>query len=90
MLCGKKRHELSCASCGAPLHELKMLRRDRTGSRELLQPEPYRNQPRAPGRGPKPKEPRRKGPAAKRGRRRKSMFRILVEEAADVIEDIFD
>ena len=33
VLKGKDRHELSCATCGAPLHELKKLPRSRSDSR---------------------------------------------------------
>jgi hypothetical protein len=30
---GEDRHELACSNCGAPLHELKMLRTDARGDR---------------------------------------------------------
>ena len=39
---GKDRHELACSNCGAPLHEMKMLRRDAKGERELVRPSPIR------------------------------------------------
>jgi len=36
VLTGKTRHELACSSCGAPLHDLKMLPKDRSGDGELF------------------------------------------------------
>lgn len=78
---GKERHELACSNCGAPLHELKMLRSDAVGDRELVRPSPirrnnqYRDEP-------------------YRGKRRKKKQRSLayrfMEEVWDVAEDIFD
>lgn len=38
VLSGETRHELSCASCGAPLHNLKMLRSDHSGKQDLAGP----------------------------------------------------
>jgi len=69
------RHELSCASCGAPLHDMKMLRRD---------PAP---QPRhaAPVHRQVPTKVKAKPP-----KRRKGFLRKVFEEAIDAIEDIFD
>ena len=84
------RHELTCASCGAPLRDLKML--------------PKRNTPKeapadvvAPRRAaaiPYP-EPRRKPakPIKKKKRKshkRKSWFKDAAEELFDFVEDIFD
>ncbi|MFP4043086.1 MAG: hypothetical protein ACLFTP_00725 [Rhodosalinus sp.] len=93
------RHELVCTACGAPLHDLKMLRAD------AVDPEMHR--PPAPGakgrrrrndRGLTPPphrdrraEPPRPSPAKKtRKRKRKSLWRKALSEAFDVIEDIFD
>jgi hypothetical protein len=77
ILRGRERHELSCASCGAPLHDLKMLRTDQPGKRELVKPSPVRNEryPHSKRRKPKP---------------RRSLKRRLFEEAWDLVEDIFD
>ena len=78
------RHELSCASCGAPLHEMKALhagrpdlptRRHRDGSDV---PAPHRVM----------REP--KHAKAKKAKRRKGLARRFFEEAFDVLEDIFD
>ncbi|AVO37356.1 hypothetical protein [Pukyongiella litopenaei] len=91
VLRGKTRHELSCSACGAPLHDLKMLRKDRTGDRELVvTPNPKRKvKATRPG--------RRVAPAAvlataskKKRKRRKSLLSRVMEEAFDAIEDIFD
>ena len=43
VLTGKHRHELSCSGCGAPLHDLKMLPKDRTGDREILHDRPRKS-----------------------------------------------
>ncbi|MDA0963374.1 MAG: hypothetical protein O2898_10725 [Proteobacteria bacterium] len=69
------RHELACSSCGAPLHDMKMLRRDPA-------PPPRHAAPPA-----KPKPVKVK---AKPVKRRKGLLRKVFEEAIDVIEDIFD
>ena len=74
----KKRHELACSSCGAPLHDLKMLPRDKSGDRELVRPSALRT--------PKPKK-------AKKPKKRKSgwsRFGDMFEDAFDLIEDIID
>ncbi len=79
VLKGKVRHELACSSCGAPLHDLKMLPRDRKGDAELVRPSPVRN------RAQVEKPQKRKKP-----KRRKGLFKKVFEEAFDVLEDIFD
>lgn len=72
---GKERHELACSSCGAPLHELKMLRRDATGDRELVRPAPYRAE-----------RSRQKG----RRKKQRSLSQRFLKEVFDAAEDIFD
>lgn len=89
VLAGKDRHELSCSSCGAPLHDLKMLRKDNgagAGPGAAKAPRPARSAPRPVH----PKQPHPK--AVKKGKRkkRKGLLREIFEEAFDVIEDIFD
>ncbi|MBN2906827.1 MAG: hypothetical protein JXJ18_08985 [Rhodobacteraceae bacterium] len=76
---GIGRHELSCASCGAPLHEMKRLRLDHGGkvTRPKTARTPAATQPHAPR--PKPRKKRRKG-----------FWREALEEAFDVVEDLFD
>lgn len=78
VLSGKVRHELACSACGAPLHNLKMLRKDRTPDRE---PKTVRTV-----KSVKPEKARRTRPR----KTRKSLFSKFLEEAVDVIEDIFD
>ena len=82
VLKGEVRHELSCAGCGAPLHDLKRLRRDRNGERDLVAP--------SRARAPEPKHKPRKVKKRKPPKRRKSFLSKVIEEAFDVIEDIFD
>lgn len=78
VLSGEVRHELACSACGAPLHDLKMLRTDRSGDRELT--------PRPSTKSAKPPKTRR----SKSRKKRKSAFSKLFDDAFDVIEDIFD
>ena len=80
VLRGKDRHELSCANCGAPLHDLKMLRRDHDGQAGLVKPSRLRGMPQVSGRPPRPRKQKR----------RKSFKRRILEEAWDLLEDIFD
>jgi hypothetical protein len=80
VLTGQARHELACATCGAPLHDLKSLPLDRTGDRELV-------------RRRKPAVSHRKPPKAYKPvqrKRRKGPLRAFFEEAFDLLEDIFD
>lgn len=72
---GRDRHELSCAACGAPLHDLKMLRKDK------LRPK------REPMRTEHITRPKKK---KKKVKRRKSLFSRVLDEAWDAIEDVFD
>lgn len=86
VLTGSERHELSCASCGAPLHNLKMLRADKTGARDPVAPK----RTRASGRPkPVPMQTAYKKPK-KSKKKRKSRLKDFFEDAFDVIEDIFD
>jgi hypothetical protein len=86
VLKGKDRHELACSSCGAPLHDLKMLRKDRDGPRELVPPSRVRSG--APSKPKRSKKSHRPKPAKRK--RRKGLMSKIFEEAFDVIEDIFD
>jgi len=74
---------LACSACGAPLHDLKMLRKDHADApeHELIRPSKIRAKPGKAAQ--RPAKPRKKKP-------RKSFGRRLFEEAFDVIEDIFD
>ncbi|WP_424986115.1 hypothetical protein [Microbulbifer sp. S227A] len=75
VLAGDVRHELACSACGAPLHDLKMLRRDRGKDRDLT--------PRKPAKPTKPRKPKSR-------KKRKGVLSKLFDEAFDAIEDIFD
>ncbi len=75
---GKERHELACSNCGAPLHEMKMLRTDAQGDRELVRPSRVR--------ADNDKPYKRK----KKKKKTKSLSRRFMEEVWDAAEDIFD
>lgn len=85
LVLGRNRHELACASCGAPLHELKRLPQEHPGKTELVRPSAVRKS----GRSGKPKMKKQKS-RRKSYKRRKGFMHHLLEEAFDVIEDIFD
>ena len=75
---GTERHELACSNCGAPLHEMKMLRSDADGDRELVRTSRVRQ--------PKTSDPRRK----KKKKKNKSLKHRFFEEVWDAAEDLFD
>ncbi|WP_254441617.1 hypothetical protein [Ruegeria sp. HKCCA0370] len=74
VLRGKERHELSCSSCGAPLHDLKMLPKRQAAPAKTVRSAVSHAPPRK----------------TKRKKKKKSMFSRVFDEAWDVIEDIFD
>lgn len=77
----KGRHELSCASCGAPLHELKMLRADHgPGGAAAMAGLPRRE---------RPVKPTRRRPRKGRKSLRRRLFGELLD-ALDDLEDLFD
>lgn len=80
MLSGAQRHELACSSCGAPLHDLKMLPKSKKGDRELVRHSPVRMAQPAKVKPHKHKPKKRKRPR----------WGKVLEEAFDLIEDIFD
>nr|WP_217355705.1 hypothetical protein [Ruegeria arenilitoris] len=73
VLKGRQRHELSCSSCGAPLHNLKMI-----PVKKASNPQPRHSIPMQ-----KPKKKSYK-------KRKKGLFSRVLDEAWDVIEDVFD
>lgn len=77
------RHELSCAACGAPLHEMKALRQDRAATA-------LRHKPKAPPHPVTRGKPGKKSGKKKKAKRRKSLFSKFIEEVVDVIEDVID
>lgn len=77
------RHELACASCGAPLHALKSLPIDRPAPIPAVSHQPTLRAFSQSGKTrPKVKKTKTK--------RRKSLWHRIAEEAFDVVEDIFD
>jgi len=92
VLTGQIQHELACGSCGAPLHDLKMLPKTKTtvsepNHRGLVKPSRITQKPSNPIKGYKwdqPKKPKKKP------KKKKGLGRWLLEEAWDVVEDIFD
>jgi len=83
VLSGRIQHELACASCGAPLHDLKAMPVSRGTAR---QPDA-----RGTARHPDTRGPTRPAkPLKRKKRRKKSLGKRLLGEALDVIEDIFD
>ncbi|MBS0126654.1 hypothetical protein [Thetidibacter halocola] len=90
LILDRGRHELACASCGAPLHDLKMLKT------EAVDHAPHRPKP---GRGPRPGGPEAamapwmaspEGRKVKKKKKRKGLAARFFDEAFDAIEDLFD
>ena len=88
---GKTRHELACGNCGAPLHRMKMMPLTTQAASYTI------SKPKAVDHRPAPKSAPKNAPTkqadktrSKPAKRRKSTLRWLVQEAWDVVEDIFD
>ena len=79
---GNERHELACSNCGAPLHEMKMLRTAAVESRDQKRSMPTRGQTSKQGDW----DQRRR----KKKKKTKSLKRRFFEEVFDAAEDIFD
>ncbi len=77
------RHELACAQCGAPLHDLKRIPVAAAQERPAQQPQ-LRHFPSA-----QPVQVVRKI-KTKRPKKRKSWLKKITSEVFDVVEDIFD
>lgn len=75
------RHELSCSSCGAPLHEIKRMPTGSHGPRELVHPSPVRNT--SPGKPHRAKKKSKK-------KQKRSMGQLFMAKLADAAEDVFD
>jgi hypothetical protein len=78
------RHELSCAQCGAPLHDLKQIPVSKAKITGVTASPAVRRFPAA-----KPVK-RASKPKVKHTKRRKSWLKELASEVFDVVEDIFD
>ena len=89
VLGGKERHELACATCGAPLHEMKMLRTDARGDRELVRPSAIRSTRKASkGHRASKSKPKKKSRSVKS--RLKNALWDVAEDVFDEVLDIFD
>ena len=78
----RARHALTCASCGAPLHDMKAVPKAKTErARRKARPVPLARQP--CDEKPRPMRPRKR-------KRRKGLGRRIFEEIWDVVEDVFD
>lgn len=79
----KGRHELSCAACGAPLHNLKQMHvtPDATSPKRVKTGRPAA----LPDRAKRPE-----GRPKKYKKPKKSRARWIIGEIFDVVEDIFD
>ena len=96
----RARHELTCSACGAPLHEMKALPLSPKHPQPVKPRKPAGTGIARPHQRPKRRdndddddEDRRKYRYASKKRpkrRRKGFGRWLLEEAWDVVEDIFD
>jgi len=91
------RHELSCASCGAPLRDLKNLPRPEPRPRPAVDHSDLRRVPASPKKAQKPKKQAPKAKWEKPAKRRKGGFwghkkgwMKAAEEIFDFVEDIFD
>ena len=73
VLKGRERHELSCSSCGAPLHNLKKLPSAKVSDWST-----------------KKKDTRKRSTGKSRKKKKKGLFSRTLDEAWDVLEDIFD
>ncbi|MEM1099909.1 MAG: hypothetical protein AAGH73_00060 [Pseudomonadota bacterium] len=82
VLRGSHRHELSCSSCGAPLHDLKMLpKRDAKTSGAVKRSRPPR---------PDKRDYYDSYRKPKKRKKKKGFGMKIMEELFDVIEDIID
>ncbi|SNS20654.1 hypothetical protein [Antarctobacter heliothermus] len=83
VLRGEVRHELSCASCGAPLHNMKHLKAAATS--------PGRKDTKGPRKTARPASPaERKVRQKPRKKKSKGLAHRFFDEAFDLLDDIFD
>lgn len=84
------RHELSCAGCGAPLHNLKRMPQPaQAPAKPARGARPKRRKP-AGKRAYAPEYSRRKPRKTYRKRPKRRWGRELLEELWDIVEDVFD
>ncbi|SLN32669.1 hypothetical protein TRL7639_01414 [Falsiruegeria litorea R37] len=88
MLSSDGRHELSCSACGAPLHDLKMLRQAKADTAVSHLPKPKVKKPKKARVNAERREKSYVKP--KKVKKRKSLMSRFLDEAWDAVEDIFD
>ncbi|WP_208353704.1 hypothetical protein [Pseudaestuariivita rosea] len=79
VLKGRERHELACSACGAPLHDLKIMPMGHQGKK--MKPQPAHPRKYAKNNWEQPR---------RRKKKRKSLASRILDEAFDIVEDIFD
>ncbi len=79
-LTARQGHELACGSCGAPIHDLKWLKKPEPTAAPK---EKYRPKPKPATFASMPKRRKNK-------KRRKTNWKKGLKKAWDVLEDIFD
>lgn len=94
VLRGKDRHELSCSACGAPLHDLKMLRSDKAQAKSGKKSGSNASLKKKVGdfsdfASMKDLDRKYSG-SKKKKKKRKTLTKRFFEEAFDVLDDIFD
>lgn len=81
----KGRHELSCASCGAPLRQMKMLVKPAAIVRPAVTHQPQVRQFAVAA-----KPTKQIAVKSKQTKKRKAWFKDWAEDVFDLVEDIFD
>ncbi|WP_281984078.1 hypothetical protein [Thalassorhabdomicrobium marinisediminis] len=87
---GAERHELSCASCGAPLRNMKEMPVARAAGQSTGKPARNPAKPVAAPSAKRSRPDRTETRNPKKRRNRKGLWRKIAEEVWDEIEDIFD
>ena len=87
----RQRHELACANCGAPLHEMKAIPQPKAvvKPRARAATVPIKGMP-VRGRRKQRNGEEDRGKVQRPKRKRKPLARRMLEEIWDVVEDIFD
>lgn len=87
----QSHHVLACASCGAPLRELKSIPKRVAPKPAISHQQPVRSSSKPKT---KPVEQRKKPKSSKKSKKRKGWFaerfKDMAEDLFDVVEDIFD
>ncbi len=78
------RHELTCASCGAPLRQMKML------VNAPQKPAAVTHQPKVRQFATPAKVRKKQVKKPRKGMKRKAWLKDWVEDVIDLVEDIFD